>query len=324
MNLKIILYLLTILTVAELRSPQVHEEVDEAPNDQLTSSQKFNFEAIRQTDPQKWRYLQQQVIDARHQARNAVVAKNRPKPKTPKKRDVNSSEETRLFPKTVNQALGFFDNSKSLEESSTQLKVLNSLIGHTPEFQLQGLHKLLNTKDYTPVREDVNDVVNPLNHPNIKVEPAPPELQQAVANVLVLQADTQRKIKEHNQLALAEIEKQVNVPIQVQHINLEDQYLKVHPVYGKFVGIERKPGRSVYTNKDNLQYAANYAFGYKVRDFESGNDFGHEEVSDGATRKGRYHVLLPDGRLQKVQYWADDTGYHATVTYNRVAAHPPN
>lgn len=69
-----------------------------------------------------------------------------------------------------------------------------------------------------------------------------------------------------------------------------------------------------------LQYAAQYAFGYKIRDYESGNDFGHEEIREGDVAKGRYHVLLPDGRLQNVEYWADPSGYHAKVTYS-VANH---
>lgn len=68
-----------------------------------------------------------------------------------------------------------------------------------------------------------------------------------------------------------------------------------------------------------LQYASKYAFGYRIRDLESGNDFGHEETRDGDVAKGQYHVLLPDGRLQKVEYFADPTGYHAKVTYENAA-----
>jgi hypothetical protein len=69
------------------------------------------------------------------------------------------------------------------------------------------------------------------------------------------------------------------------------------------------------------QYAARYAFGYKIRDAKMGNDFGHEEKRDGENAKGHYHVLLPDGRMQKVEYYADPSGYHAKVTYENLARH---
>lgn len=64
------------------------------------------------------------------------------------------------------------------------------------------------------------------------------------------------------------------------------------------------------------QYASKYAFGYRVRDFHTGNDFGHKQNKDvlGVTR-GQYHILLPDGRVQNVIYHADDTGFHADVSF---------
>ncbi|KAL7738086.1 hypothetical protein ACLKA6_006437 [Drosophila palustris] len=65
-----------------------------------------------------------------------------------------------------------------------------------------------------------------------------------------------------------------------------------------------------------LQYASKYAFGYRIRDFHTGNDFGHKQNRDshGVTR-GQYHILLPDGRIQNVIYHADDTGFHADVSF---------
>ncbi|EDW60730.1 uncharacterized protein Cpr50Ca [Drosophila virilis] len=64
------------------------------------------------------------------------------------------------------------------------------------------------------------------------------------------------------------------------------------------------------------QYASKYAFGYRIRDFHTGNDFGHNQNRDlhGVTR-GQYHILLPDGRVQNVIYHADDTGFHADVSF---------
>lgn len=43
-----------------------------------------------------------------------------------------------------------------------------------------------------------------------------------------------------------------------------------------------------------------YDFAYTVRDDESGADFAHSEASDGASVRGSYTVLLPDGRKQTV------------------------
>ncbi|XP_053674552.1 uncharacterized protein LOC128724852 [Anopheles nili] len=63
-----------------------------------------------------------------------------------------------------------------------------------------------------------------------------------------------------------------------------------------------------------------YAFGYRVRDFHTGNDFGHVQNHDNGVTRGEYHILLPDGRVQNVRYTADEKGFHADVTYESV--HP--
>ena len=62
-------------------------------------------------------------------------------------------------------------------------------------------------------------------------------------------------------------------------------------------------------------FQENYRFSYAVEDNYSGNQFGHTENRDGAGTAGVYHVRLPDGRLQTVQYTVDGRGYHATVLY---------
>lgn len=43
-----------------------------------------------------------------------------------------------------------------------------------------------------------------------------------------------------------------------------------------------------------------YNYAYGVRDDYAGTDFGHNEISDGATVTGSYTVQLPDGRKQTV------------------------
>ncbi|XP_063390346.1 uncharacterized protein LOC134675932 [Cydia fagiglandana] len=76
-------------------------------------------------------------------------------------------------------------------------------------------------------------------------------------------------------------------------------------------------GVSAYGD-DSLHYAANYEFGYRVRDHHSGNDFGHQEAKHGENTNGAYHVLLPDGRMQKVRYSAGPEGFHADISYDHL------
>ncbi|XP_042869975.1 uncharacterized protein LOC122251848 [Penaeus japonicus] len=56
-----------------------------------------------------------------------------------------------------------------------------------------------------------------------------------------------------------------------------------------------------------------YRFSYGVHDRDT--QFGHREESDGNRVSGQYHVLLPGGVRQVVSYYADETGYHPTITY---------
>ncbi|XP_076059560.1 pro-resilin-like [Oratosquilla oratoria] len=64
------------------------------------------------------------------------------------------------------------------------------------------------------------------------------------------------------------------------------------------------------------QAPAKYDFDWAVNDAASGNDFGHQESRDGDYTQGSYYVLLPDGRLQRVNYNVDgDSGFVAEVTY---------
>ena len=66
-----------------------------------------------------------------------------------------------------------------------------------------------------------------------------------------------------------------------------------------------------------------YAFAYAVKDDPSYNDYGHQETSDGKVVSGSYRVLLPDGRVQTVNYKVDGySGYVADVQYEGVAKYP--
>ena len=67
-----------------------------------------------------------------------------------------------------------------------------------------------------------------------------------------------------------------------------------------------------------------YHYEYKVHDEKEYLHFGQEEGGDGhGNVQGYYHVQLPDGRLQQVDYHVDGYGgYIADVKYDGEAQHP--
>nr|XP_045601754.1 cuticle protein 7-like [Procambarus clarkii] len=67
---------------------------------------------------------------------------------------------------------------------------------------------------------------------------------------------------------------------------------------------------------------AQYNFQWDVNDEYSGNFYGHREQRDGDNTQGTYFVRLPDTRLMRVDYYADESGYHPTITYEGEAQYP--
>ena len=66
-----------------------------------------------------------------------------------------------------------------------------------------------------------------------------------------------------------------------------------------------------------------YSFSWAVDEPEYGNQYGHQEESDGVLTQGEYRVLLPDGRTQIVTYSVEgDSGFQALVTYEGEAQFP--
>merc|ERR1712055_381700 len=67
-----------------------------------------------------------------------------------------------------------------------------------------------------------------------------------------------------------------------------------------------------------------YNYQYAVSDDYSGSNFAQSEANDGTGAvSGSYSVNLPDGRIQHVNYEANDiTGNVATVTYEGTASYP--
>nr|XP_045602194.1 adult-specific rigid cuticular protein 15.7-like [Procambarus clarkii] len=63
-----------------------------------------------------------------------------------------------------------------------------------------------------------------------------------------------------------------------------------------------------------------YDFNYGIN--SGATNFGQQESGNNGNAKGSYWVNLPDGRVQRVDYWADGSGYHATVSFQGTAKHP--
>lgn len=66
----------------------------------------------------------------------------------------------------------------------------------------------------------------------------------------------------------------------------------------------------------------NYEYSYEVQDAQAGLDFGHREMRKDDEATGSYHVLLPDGRTQYVDYVADAGGYRPMIRYEGTASYP--
>merc|ERR1712215_330931 len=75
---------------------------------------------------------------------------------------------------------------------------------------------------------------------------------------------------------------------------------------------------------DDLAEPSPYNYQYAVSDDYSGANFAQSEANDGTGAvSGSYSVNLPDGRIQHVNYNANDiTGNIAEVTYEGTAAYP--
>merc|ERR1711942_12305 len=95
-----------------------------------------------------------------------------------------------------------------------------------------------------------------------------------------------------------------------------------HGVVGHgVVGHGGAPGTGLNIYPDEI---SPYTYQYNVADDYSGSNFQAQESDDGtAARQGSYSVALPDGRIQHVNYHANDAeGYVAEVVYDGTAAYP--
>ncbi|XP_046392181.1 uncharacterized protein LOC124160389 [Ischnura elegans] len=80
---------------------------------------------------------------------------------------------------------------------------------------------------------------------------------------------------------------------------------------------------------NNVDYMGHplYDYAYGVTDHKTGDRHGQKERRDGHKVQGEYHVSEPSGNVRTVRYWADETGFHASVHNSdpkaALDAHPP-
>ena len=48
-----------------------------------------------------------------------------------------------------------------------------------------------------------------------------------------------------------------------------------------------------------------------------GHAYGHRETTSNGRTEGQYQVVLPDGRVQTVKYFADNSGFHPQIIYTQ-------
>ncbi|XP_022707756.1 cuticle protein 10.9-like [Varroa jacobsoni] len=65
-----------------------------------------------------------------------------------------------------------------------------------------------------------------------------------------------------------------------------------------------------------------YEFSYSSQDSEGSHS--HSQNSDGRRVHGHYMIQLADGRSRKVEYHADETGFHAKVITNEQGTESKN
>lgn len=76
---------------------------------------------------------------------------------------------------------------------------------------------------------------------------------------------------------------------------------------------------------DDSYEDAKYNFNWKVEAYDYNKNqvnYGQQEQREGSYVKGEYYVLLPDTRVMRVEYYADETGYHPTYTFEGTAVYP--
>ncbi|OQR70384.1 cuticle protein 10.9-like, partial [Tropilaelaps mercedesae] len=73
---------------------------------------------------------------------------------------------------------------------------------------------------------------------------------------------------------------------------------------------------------ESYEFPSSYEFSYTSEDAEGSH--GRSESSDGKIVRGHYFIMLADGSMRKVEYHADEHGFHATVKTNELGTESKN
>ncbi|XP_022647162.1 uncharacterized protein LOC111244381 [Varroa destructor] len=92
--------------------------------------------------------------------------------------------------------------------------------------------------------------------------------------------------------------------------------LATPPNYGGYRG--GGPGNS----EENYGPPQPYEFSYNAEDAESSH--GHSQNFDGTTVRGHYMIQMADGTMRRVEYHADESGFHAKVVTNELGTESGN
>ncbi|XP_031764520.2 uncharacterized protein LOC113514718 [Galleria mellonella] len=257
---------------------------------------------------------------------------------------ISSSYNTNETPKELDTPIDLYFYMKDDPAQNLNQHNEHSIYGQVPPTYTSAY--TTNLKDHTPITEEVDDISDPNKNTKIQaygiqtvLSAQPQDVETTtvksnnyykveVASQTITSGYKPSEAKVQYYLSTNEGEKP-QASAYVQPLELHNQnkggagdeserYLHHNAQYTGVQHLsEDGTGVSAY-GVDNLHYAAKYEFGYRVRDHHSGNDFGHSEAKHGEATNGHYHVLLPDGRMQKVKYSAGPEGFHADITYDHL------
>ncbi|XP_041986125.1 uncharacterized protein LOC121738241 [Aricia agestis] len=188
--------------------------------------------------------------------------------------------------------------------------------------------------DYKPITEDVDDIEDPNAKNPQAFTPLPPSIptvptKDVSVKVVPSLSTIPVNYKPQEQTHIYTFDegiKQEETPV-AQAVHYYQPYYEDREEKKKYLhtnvdstGVQHltEDGSVSAYGNDDLHYAANYEFGYRVHDEEAGNYFGHAEAKKGDSTDGHYHVLLPDGRMQSVKYHAGPSGFHADISYDHI------
>ncbi|KAK3870323.1 hypothetical protein Pcinc_024438 [Petrolisthes cinctipes] len=92
---------------------------------------------------------------------------------------------------------------------------------------------------------------------------------------------------------------------------------ELQPIYGYDDGRQGHGGHRFDDDGYDSDYdSGSYSFEWDVSDESYENHYGHHETRSGDLTEGGYYVLLPDGRLMKVNYYVDgDSGFVHDISF---------